>query len=117
MSNANVTLVQSLYDAFKRGDIAAILDALTPDADWQVHADPRPPPRRGGGGGGGGGGGEEEGEGGGGGGDSASSGKRPRPLTRIPSLRSESDLSPHTGRGGASRASEPINGIPYHRHA
>jgi hypothetical protein len=40
MSNANVTLVRSLYDAFKRGDIAAITDALTPDADWHVHGDP-----------------------------------------------------------------------------
>ena len=32
MSNANVTLVQSLYDAFKRGDIAAIVNAVTPDS-------------------------------------------------------------------------------------
>jgi len=37
MSNANVKLVQDLYDAFKRGDIATIIAALTPDVHWQVH--------------------------------------------------------------------------------
>src|SRR5262249_40007177 len=41
MSDANVKLVQSLYDAFKRGDIATIVNALTPDVDWQVHRDPK----------------------------------------------------------------------------
>lgn len=37
MSNANVTLVQSLYAAFGRGDIATIVAAMAPDADWTVH--------------------------------------------------------------------------------
>ena len=36
MSNANVTLVQSLYDAFKRGDIATIVNAMAPDIKWRV---------------------------------------------------------------------------------
>jgi uncharacterized protein len=34
MSNANVTLVQRLYDAFGKGDVATILNGLTPDVDW-----------------------------------------------------------------------------------
>jgi ketosteroid isomerase-like protein len=37
MSSANMTLVQSLYDAFGRGDIATIIGALTPDVHWQMH--------------------------------------------------------------------------------
>jgi ketosteroid isomerase-like protein len=37
MSNANVLLVKGLYAAFKRGDIATIANALTEDANWQVH--------------------------------------------------------------------------------
>jgi len=41
MSSANVRLVQSLYDAFKRGEIATIISALTPDVDWQVHGNPK----------------------------------------------------------------------------
>src|SRR5262249_19330874 len=41
MSNANVKLVQSLYDAFKRGDIGTIIAAVTPDIDWQVHGSPK----------------------------------------------------------------------------
>jgi ketosteroid isomerase-like protein len=40
MSSANVRLVQGLYDAFKHGEIATIIDALTPDVDWQVHGNP-----------------------------------------------------------------------------
>jgi len=32
--DANIQTVQSMYDAFKRGDIGAIIAALTPDADW-----------------------------------------------------------------------------------
>jgi len=35
MSNANVTLVQSLYGAFGRGDIGTIVDAVTPDVHWE----------------------------------------------------------------------------------
>ena len=34
MSNANVSLVQSLYAAFGRGDIAAIISACARDVDW-----------------------------------------------------------------------------------
>ena len=37
MSNANVTLVKSLYDAFKRGDIAPIIAALSRNVDWRVN--------------------------------------------------------------------------------
>ena len=35
MSNDNVSLVQSLYAAFGRGDIDTILAALTPDVNWE----------------------------------------------------------------------------------
>lgn len=34
MDNPNVTVVQQIYDAFGRGDIAAILARLTPDVEW-----------------------------------------------------------------------------------
>lgn len=34
MSQANIQLVQSVYAAFGRGDIAAVLDALTTDVSW-----------------------------------------------------------------------------------
>ncbi len=37
MSNANVTLIQGLYAAFGRGDIATIVAGLTPDVHWQVN--------------------------------------------------------------------------------
>jgi uncharacterized protein len=37
MSNANVLLVKGLYAAFKRGEIATIVGAMTDDADWQIH--------------------------------------------------------------------------------
>ena len=37
MSNANVSLVQSLYAAFRRGDIATIIAALAPDVVWRVN--------------------------------------------------------------------------------
>jgi hypothetical protein len=36
MSNANITLVQGLYAAFGRGDIAGVIGMLTPDVDWQT---------------------------------------------------------------------------------
>lgn len=36
MSNANVTLVQSLYAAFGRGEIAKIVNAIAPDATWEM---------------------------------------------------------------------------------
>lgn len=35
MTDANIALVQSLYDAFGRGDIATVIAGLTPDIDWQ----------------------------------------------------------------------------------
>ncbi len=36
MSQANIALVQSLYDAFGRGDIGFIVDAAIPDIHWEV---------------------------------------------------------------------------------
>ena len=36
MGNANVSLVQDLYAAFGRGDVAAIISACAPDVDWRV---------------------------------------------------------------------------------
>jgi len=40
MSNANVTLIQSLYAAFGRGDIATIVGAMSPDIVWTLHGQP-----------------------------------------------------------------------------
>jgi ketosteroid isomerase-like protein len=37
MSNANITLVQGLYAAFGRGDIAALVAGASPDIDWVVN--------------------------------------------------------------------------------
>jgi uncharacterized protein len=37
MSNANITLVQSLYAAFQRGDIGTIVAAALPDTVWHAH--------------------------------------------------------------------------------
>jgi uncharacterized protein len=37
MSTANISFVQSLYAAFSRGDIAAIIKALAPNVDWNVN--------------------------------------------------------------------------------
>lgn len=36
MSDANVTLVQNLYSAFGRGEIATIVKAATADCRWEV---------------------------------------------------------------------------------
>jgi len=36
MSQQNVTLVQGLYEAFGRGDIAAILGAMDPNIVWDI---------------------------------------------------------------------------------
>ena len=36
MSQQNVSLVQSLYEAFGRGDIPAILEAMDPDIVWDI---------------------------------------------------------------------------------
>lgn len=33
-STSNLTLIQDLYGAFGRGDLPAVLDALTPDVTW-----------------------------------------------------------------------------------
>lgn len=41
MSNANVSLVQSLYAAFGRGDIATLVAGLSPDVDWQTVGRPK----------------------------------------------------------------------------
>jgi ketosteroid isomerase-like protein len=40
VSNANVALVESLYAAFKRGDIPTIIAALAPDVTWEVTGRP-----------------------------------------------------------------------------
>ena len=40
MSNINVHLVQTLYAAFKRGDIGPIIGALAPDVAWHSHGSP-----------------------------------------------------------------------------
>jgi hypothetical protein len=37
MKNANVSLVQSLYDAFQRDDIKTIIAGLTPDIVWTLN--------------------------------------------------------------------------------
>ena len=37
MSDVNISLVQSIYAAFGRGDVPTILEALAPDVDWQVN--------------------------------------------------------------------------------
>src|SRR6476646_6234078 len=37
MSGSNIALVQSLYAAFGRGEIAAIVKALSSDVDWTVN--------------------------------------------------------------------------------
>lgn len=36
MSQQNVSLVQSLYEAFERGDVPAILGAMDPDIVWDI---------------------------------------------------------------------------------
>lgn len=36
MSNGNVALVKSLYEAFGRGDIGTIVGAVTPNASWEI---------------------------------------------------------------------------------
>ena len=34
MSQDNVELVRGIYDAFARGDVAAVLGAMSPDIEW-----------------------------------------------------------------------------------
>jgi ketosteroid isomerase-like protein len=36
MTDTNVALIQSLYAAFRRGEIAKIIAAMAPDATWEV---------------------------------------------------------------------------------
>ena len=40
MTNANVSLSQSLYAAFGRGDVATIIAALSPGVVWRVNGRP-----------------------------------------------------------------------------
>jgi uncharacterized protein len=40
MSNANIAVVRNLYAAFGRGDIAALIAALSPDIEWTVVGQP-----------------------------------------------------------------------------
>lgn len=40
MSQSNIDLVKSLYDAFSRGEIAKIIGAATPEVTWRVTGDP-----------------------------------------------------------------------------
>ncbi len=35
----NVTIVQDIYAAFGRGDVAGIVERLAPDVIWRVHVD------------------------------------------------------------------------------
>jgi ketosteroid isomerase-like protein len=37
-ANDNVKVIHSVYEAFGRGDVAAILDVLTDDVDWASEA-------------------------------------------------------------------------------
>jgi uncharacterized protein len=37
MSQADVALIQSLYAAFGRGDIASIIAAVAPDIEWRLN--------------------------------------------------------------------------------
>ena len=37
-ANDNLKTIQSVYEAFGRGDVAAILEALTDDVDWASEA-------------------------------------------------------------------------------
>jgi ketosteroid isomerase-like protein len=39
MTDANTTTVQGIYEAFGRGDVAAILDCVADDVDWASEAD------------------------------------------------------------------------------
>jgi ketosteroid isomerase-like protein len=36
MSEANIALVKSLYDAFGRGEINKIVDFVSPDTSWEI---------------------------------------------------------------------------------
>ena len=40
-SSANIAFVQSLYAAFKRGDIATVIAGMAPDVDWVTNGRPK----------------------------------------------------------------------------
>ena len=37
-ADVNITTIKAVYDAFGRGDVAAIQDAVTDDVDWASEA-------------------------------------------------------------------------------
>jgi uncharacterized protein len=37
-ADANIKIIMEIYEAFGRGDVAAILDAVTDDVDWAAEA-------------------------------------------------------------------------------
>jgi len=37
-ADANIKTIAAMYEAFGRGDVAAILDAVTDDVDWAAEA-------------------------------------------------------------------------------
>ena len=39
-ADANIKTIMGVYEAFGRGDVAAILDTVTSDVDWAAEADP-----------------------------------------------------------------------------
>ncbi len=39
-ADANIKTIMGVYEAFGRGDVAAILDVVTSDVDWAAEADP-----------------------------------------------------------------------------
>ena len=39
-ADANIKTIMGVYEAFGRGDVAVILDAVTSDVDWAAEADP-----------------------------------------------------------------------------
>ena len=39
-ADANIKTIMSVYEAFGRGDVAAILDTVASDVDWAAEADP-----------------------------------------------------------------------------
>ena len=39
-ADANIKTIMGVYEAFGRGDVAAMLEAVTDDVDWAAKADP-----------------------------------------------------------------------------
>jgi uncharacterized protein len=39
-ADANIKTIMSVYEAFGRGDVAAIVDTVTDDVDWSAEANP-----------------------------------------------------------------------------